>query len=662
MNIKKVYLMIMIALLFLNRVIVIASAENADEIEPQKTISIAVELNMPPLQYIENHQPTGFHIDLLNSIGELQNISIEYVPMSLEKSIKALEDGEVDGILGVNYLAGLSENFMFTEALLNSSVGLVAKNSPEELTDMLIALKRNTVEYQYLQNVRRIQYHTTSNTIDAFNLMLGGRADAFIGDKVIAEYLLEKYALDSKYKVVSSYILPIEYSIAIDKESHSLLEELNSGLRQLKERGFYGEIYERWFVDEEFIMQKRLQQLMNIFIVFIILTMVVFIFSLRWNTGLRKEVSKKTTELQKINADLAYQVKETRNKSELIHQILQSSPRGMVTFDIEGNVTSYNPTAIEIIGIDENPMGKSYREVPLLQKLLEDKLQKVIEKHQQFLSEEVQWLREDGMNYHIRYIIYPLKNYEKLITGIMLSFEDNTIEKKIKAQLIEKEKAQALNTIVAGIAHEIRNPLTSIKTFVELIPEKLSNVNFQRDIVNYVPKEVERVDQLIENLIDYAKPKKPNKEMIDVQQLLETCCGLYKPIIKQKGLLLEIRAEKGLKIEADKGQIKQTIINFIINGIEAMEEVQSQKSPPLVLRVKGWKKENNVHIEIIDEGIGMTQEEIMQTFNPFYTTKPKGTGLGLALSKQFLEENGGKLKIESEKNIGTKMMIIFEGR
>ncbi|SES88062.1 amino acid-binding domain sensor histidine kinase [Natronincola peptidivorans] len=632
-----------------------------------KSIKIAVDLDMPPLQYQENNSYKGFNIDILEGIAEFQSIEIIYVPMALEISIKALEKGEVDAILGVNYLANLSENLMFTENILTSSVGLITtSNKVEEreenleLTDMIIALKRQTVEYQYLQNVRRVQYNTTSNQVDAFYLLLEGRADSLMGDKIITQYLLKKHQLEGNYEFINSYIIPIEYSIAVYKDNHNLLYILNSGLRQVKERGIYGEIYDTWFGEEDLLAQKKLQQVMKAFVFFIIITIVVFVISIRWNNELKKEVNKKTKQLREINKDLENQIKETRNKNELINQILESSPRGMVTFSREGRIASCNPRAAEIMGIHQNPVGMNYKEIPLFFKLLKDKIEKVTIDGMQFLSEETEWTRQDGGNHSIRYMIYPLKNYEKVITGMMISFEDNTEEKEIRAALFAREKSRALHDIVAGIAHEIRNPLTSIKTFVELIPEKLNNPNFQRDIISYVPKEVERVNQLIENLIDYAKPKKPNKEQVNVNDLIESCCGLYKPVLEKKGFLLDVQIQKDLKIQADKSQIKQVIINFIINGIEAMEEIENERKSPLVLSISGWKDAKHIYLQVKDEGAGMTEEEINNALNPFYTTKMKGTGLGLTLSKQSIEENGGQLMIESKKNIGTSMIITFQ--
>lgn len=634
-----------------------------------QTIRVAVDDKMPPLQYREDGKYKGFHIDVLEGIADFYHLNLQYLPMGLEKSIKALKDGEIDAILGVSYLANMSEDLMFTENILTSSVGLItdgedlqARENSLELTNRIIALKRKTVEYDYLRNVRRVQYNTTSNQEDAFLLMLQERADSLMGDKIITEYLLQKYGVQENYHFISSYIIPVEYTIAVYKENHNLLYLLNNGIRQLKERGIYGKIYDTWFSKEELLVQKRLERLIRLFVICVLIFIGIFLLSIRWNKQLKSEVNRKTRELQEINKELEYQITETMNKNELINQILESSPRGMITVSKEGSIDSCNPRAMEMINLGKDPTGYHYKEIPILQEMLWDKIQEVTEKGKQFLSQEIEWKVEGGREHNIRYMVYPLKNYEQDITGIMISFEDNTAEKRLRAQLFVREKNKALSEIVAGIAHEIRNPLTSIKTFVELIPDKLHNKKFQRDITSYVPKEVDRVSQLIDNLIDYAKPRKPNKEVIEAKELIISCYRLYKPFIEKKGFNMELKVESGLKIEVDKSQIEQVIMNFILNGIEAMEEKSSQTKDNYTLLLLAWREGKNVYIAVNDEGIGMTEEEINLALNPFYTTKSKGTGLGLTLSKEFIEENGGQFMIESQKGKGTRMVMVFEGR
>ncbi|MCC5912321.1 MAG: transporter substrate-binding domain-containing protein [Clostridiaceae bacterium] len=635
--------------------------------DPIEHIKVAVDPNMPPLQYVEGEDYLGFHIDILESVGDIYNIDISYVPMPVEKVVEAIEQKEVDAAIGINFLSELSENLIFTDSISTSSVGLIVENkhinSQEdvlELTDMVITLKRDSVEYQYLQNVRRVKYNTTSNIADAFQLLEQERGNALMGDRLVAQQLMEQYNLDNKYTFINSYIIPIEYAIVVGKDNYNLLTKFNDGIQQIKESGVYGEIYAHWFLDKELVAEKRLRQLLKVFIVFIMMAAILSIVGIRWNKQLKRQVDKKTQELQTMNENLAYQITETKNKNEMINQLLESSPRGLIIIEKNGIIASCNPTVVELIGLENNSTGRYYNEVPFIRQLLQEKIGDVIEKEVQFSGEEVNWQREDGKKYDIRYMVYPLRSYDRKVKGIIVSFEDITQEKKLREEWFEREKSRALNEIVAGISHEIRNPLTSIKTFVELLPKKFDNPQFRRDITTYVPKEVERVNQLIESLINYAKPRKPNKEIVDIKDLVEYNIRLFTPIIEQKGLKVTIDMEKNLKVNVDKAQMKQVMMNFFLNGIEAMEEIQQDRQ--LTLSIRGWRHQEHIYISIKDEGVGMTQKEIIHALNPFYTTKATGTGLGIPLSKQYIEDNDGQLTIESEKNVGTKLILRFEGR
>lgn len=232
----------------------------------------------------------------------------------------------------------------------------------------------------------------------------------------------------------------------------------------------------------------------------------------------------------------------------------------------------------------------------------------------------------------------------------------------VREQLYEQEKSRALTQLVAGLAHEIRNPLTSIKTFVQLIPHKWRNERFQQELVTHVPKEIERLNQLIENLMDYTKPRQMKRSRVDVAHLIESTLVLFKNAVEQKGFRIELQLEPSLMIYADGGQVKQVLINLLLNALEALEAKQQEEETAegdLGVKIQTFEEKDAVVIQMIDEGIGMTEEEMQKAVEPFYTTKPKGTGLGLSLSKQYVQENNGSLTIHSFKRQGTTVTLRF---
>lgn len=674
-HIKKFIIVVFICLLLLphnGSVELIEASSDGEILNITEPLRVGFDPELPPFQYKGNDIYTGFNIEILNTIATNEGIEIQYIPMNMEQSINALRQKDIDIILGISYSADLIADMEFTERFFTSSVGLlVAQDNKQienisDLSEKIVALQRGTVEYDFLRNIRRIKYNATSNQSNAFELLMLGRSDAFVGNRQTAEYLLQERGLSNKYTFAENYVLPLEYSMAVHKQDYALLNYLNHGLQSIKVDGTYSAVYDYWFSSAESNLKKRLQTLIQIFIVVLAIASTLILLGIRWNRQLQKEVDKKTKDLKMVNQSLANQVQKTKNSDQFKEQILDSSPGGVMTCDRQGQITSFNPEAVKIAGIKSKPIGLNFSEISIIAQLLKGKIDKVLQEGTLFLGTEQTLTRAGGEDFYIRYNVYPLYDFEKKIIGTILSFEDITEEKKLREQLFSQEKSQALSQLVAGVAHEIRNPLTSIKTFVELIPSKLNSLQFQKELSTHVPKEIERLNKLVEELIDYAKPTNAHKETIEVVELISTCSILFQQMIQNKGIKLETQLEKGMLIEADPNQLKQVIINIILNGIEAIEDkIKRLKnnrdvlSGELQLTIKAWQEGESVYIQIIDQGIGMTVEETRRAFDPFYTTKAKGTGLGLALSKQFIQENKGELKLESKLGQGTKITLCF---
>lgn len=635
-------------------------------------LRVAFDPHLPPFQYKKENKYTGFNIDILEEVARNEGLTLQYLPMSTEQAIRSLREGRIDIILGISFSASLYEDMEFTERYFSSSIGLlVAKDLHQienisDLSGKIVSLQRGTVEYEFLRNIRRIKYNHTSNQENAFELLTLGRSDAFIGNRLTAEYLLEKHGVKDGYIFADSYVLPLEYSMAVQKRNYALLFVLNRSLKHLKVEGTYSDIYDQWFPIDDSVLRQRLEKTIQVFVVILAVGLLFLFLEIRWNRQLQKEVDRKTRDLKEVNRSLEHQVQQTKNSDQFKEQILESSPRGIVTCNQQGVITSINPKALNIAGLEDKPIKVSFVDVPMIGQLFKGKMDTVLRDGTQYISEERTSIRADGEACYVRFNVYPLFDFEKKIIGTILSFEDVTEERKVREQLFEQEKSRALSQLVAGVAHEIRNPLTSIKTFVELIPRKLNNLKFQNEILAHVPKEIERLNHLIEGLIDYAKPTSVHMETIEINQLIQSCIILFHRSVQNMGFNIQAHVEEELFLEVDPNQLKQVIINLILNGLEAMEEKSLPVSaneglltPPLILTIKGWEEDQSIYIVVEDQGIGMTKEEIRRSVDPFYTSKAKGTGLGLALSKQFIQENDGSLHIESRKYEGTKITIRF---
>ncbi len=632
--------------------------------ESNEVLRVGIDPSVPPFQYLDNGEIVGLNVAIIDSIAKDYNKKVEYIPMSIDNGVKKLLTDEIDMILGLRYDVNLLSYVEYTESVVQSIVCMLVKNDEQELIQsnlgqsyFVASVENNSAELKFLENLRRVNFNVAYNQEDAFQLLMMNRADFLLGVKDTIEFLISKNNLDDEYSIVDSYTTPVEYMIAVKAGNKSLVNLLNTGLSRLKLSGEYEELYFEWVENSEASIARKLNRIINISIIGAITAVAIFILSFIWNRNLKHQVKLKTIELVQANEDLEAQIKETRNNIELKNLICESSPRGIVIFDNNGIISMFNKSALKIAALDKIPIGKCVYDIEPINLMLKDTVNIVFQKGTSYTCEEFRYIKNNN-EYIYRYVMYPLYDYDNKLRGIIITIEDITEERKLKEQMVERDKNRVLTQIVAGISHEIRNPLTTIKAFVELIPHKIDNDKFKVDLINVVPQELQRVDKLIGNLIDYSKPKSQNRTTFDLGEVISSSVSFIEHVIEENNISINIDIDQELWIYADKSQIKQVIINLLVNSKDAIVErgIYDYKG---LINIVGYTKEKEVIVNFIDNGIGMDMEEVHRAFDIFYSTKEKGTGLGLSLSSQILKYNNSKISIESKKNLFTKISIRF---
>jgi polar amino acid transport system substrate-binding protein len=637
-------------------------------------LRVAVDTGRPPYQFMSDGRLTGFNVEAIIRIGEALGLGIALQAMPASAGLQALAEGRIDLVLGQAYSPEAATQLDFSEPLASSSIAVLVAAGDERfrdgLTDLgsgVVALTKGSPAYDFLKNIRTIRFNETSVPADAFRLLALGRADAFLEDRLTTRYLLRASGAEARFRFAASYWLPVEYTMAVAKGNSYLVYLLNSGLRDIKERGIYGSLYDTWFNDAEYEAQRRLRLILNVFTAFLLVSLAAGGLGFWWNRQLATRVRLRTEELHTANEELARQMAETEDRSIFITQILESSPRGIIACDATGIIVSCNSRARELGRFNLDPLGKQYQSLPLLGLLLDGRLESVLSGGQRFLFQTLEWTRGDGQPIHLRYNLYPYLDHLRKPAGVICTFEDFTEEKLLRDRVFEREKSQALGRIVAGIAHEIRNPLTSIKAFVELLPRKLDNPRFREELLEIVPREVERVDGLIRNLIDFAKPRQSARNRENLAELTAASVALLQPLAESRGFTLRFEHRPGLFVFLDRNQYRQCILNLVLNAMDALDEKKASVGlepgdEVLVLELQqqsGQDQEPKVKVLVHDRGVGMDEEQIPRVLEPFYTTKKKGVGLGLPLTRQYMQENNGILGLESARGKGTIISIEF---
>lgn len=221
--------------------------------------------------------------------------------------------------------------------------------------------------------------------------------------------------------------------------------------------------------------------------------------------------------------------------------------------------------------------------------------------------------------------------------------------------MVEQNHAEKLNIVAAGIVHEIRNPLTTVKGFLQLLQPELMEIG-KETYAELAISELERANDILSEFLNTAKPRRTIICPISLNKLMKNTFLLFKSEATLKNVHLSIQlADEELFILGNDKEIKQVLLNLLSNALAAINTGDESKDRNI--QIKLLKNNNYASIHIRDTGIGMSKEMVEKLFTPYYSTKETGTGLGLAISKQIVEKHKGKVTVQSEEGAGTTIKI-----
>jgi len=231
--------------------------------------------------------------------------------------------------------------------------------------------------------------------------------------------------------------------------------------------------------------------------------------------------------------------------------------------------------------------------------------------------------------------------------------------KQSQDTLRRADRLSSLGLLTAGLAHEIRNPLVAIRTFTQLLPERYDDAEFREGFQGLALKEVDRICGLINDLLSFARPSKPNVSPENVNDTVDNIARILETQAKEKGVVIMRDFNADLpKVWIDREQMKQVFMNLILNAIQAMHEGGSIGISTRSVSRHGTEPSGEfVQVEVRDTGIGISEADLQHIFDPFFTSKDEGSGLGLAVSHQIVQEHGGFVTVESAVSKGTAFFV-----
>lgn len=351
-------------------------------------------------------------------------------------------------------------------------------------------------------------------------------------------------------------------------------------------------------------------------------------------------------QLNIMGEQLKERVRDVLTLKNLNDLILRNIHSGLVTIDNSGRLLQANPSAYQLLGIPQSN--------------LQD--QKLVDWMPGLDAQSVSENKGFDFNFKrlgekriLRVSISRLFDDQHNEQGKIVNFQDETLVRTMTKRLRQSEKMAAIGQLAAGIAHEIRNPLAGISGSIQLLQANDSDSAQTAKLMGIVMREIDRLNNLITEFLDFAKPEAPMEDQVEMGSLLEDILSFVKGDSRYSNVKTSFECTEILRILGNRDKLKQAFLNIMVNAFQAIE---NSENPQIVVAVK--RNSNKLLVSIKDNGIGMDENLKERIFEPFHTTKPKGTGLGLAITHSIFQSHGADIQVESELQKGTEFRIQFQ--
>ncbi len=379
---------------------------------------------------------------------------------------------------------------------------------------------------------------------------------------------------------------------------------------------------------------------------------------------LRDMESRKTGALVEVSTQLenAYRKLEERaiqliNIQEYTQSILRSITSGVITVGSDASVTTANPAAERMLGMSEYDMVP--RAVASLFRDdggLSGEVTRVLSGSSTRALRETTVETHSGRTIHVQATASRMKAVGGRTLGCVVTLEDVSEVRSLTDQLIRADRLAAMGELTAGVAHEVRNPLGVIRASVQLLEESRVDPERIRQATDVIKQEIDRLDKVIKALLDFGRPSSPTLAPVDVEEVVRDVVLFTERFAKRAN----VRIESGLKgdlprVRADADQLKQVLLNLVSNAVQAMEDRADDR--PGAITIASNLVGGYVTLSVADDGPGIPLEALSKVFDPFYSTRADGTGLGLTIVHRIVDDHHGHIEVESGEDSGTRFTI-----
>ena len=370
--------------------------------------------------------------------------------------------------------------------------------------------------------------------------------------------------------------------------------------------------------------------------------------------------------LEDAHHELRRRFDELEDVKRYTENILASLTNGIVTVDLDGRVVTLNTAAEMLTGFFVGEVtGRYCTELFAQTPEIGEMLMETLASRVPVAGSSLVLKRRSGAALPVEVSTAPLKGAEGKDLGVVAVLRDLTLVRELEGQLRRSDRLAALGSLAAGLAHEIKNPLTSVLTFSRHVERRFDDPHFRERFQRVVPRELERINGILERLLELARPAPATFTRIPLAPLVDRAVDLFTDKIETQQVQVTRDYARDLPpVAVDEESVYRAVINVVGNALEAMPA-----GGRLGLRVawvapaEGFRSprpaSRQIVLEVSDTGAGILAEDADRLFNPFFTTKERGTGLGLAVTHKIIEDHGGLIDFHSVPGVGTTFRIVL---
>ncbi|MBQ8563621.1 MAG: transporter substrate-binding domain-containing protein [Firmicutes bacterium] len=599
-----------------------------------RDIQYGIDINDAPFAFVssDTDQNTGILVDYFNQLSVTLENNFHPVTYDNYHLAVKLKDGAIDAAV-LNKTAVNEHVFLFTQALYTErSKILVSGDSSfetiDDVRDISIAVISGSTAHhagnQFFGDVDSVDLVLTDDLDESFYLLGMGEVDAILGDEAKISYYLNSALKVNRFKFLEGSISEEEVCVAVNKNQEVLYNILNKGILELKKTNQYNHIHSKWF--GSFIPEVKDVSDYGSTANGLIAMLCVLLVMLLWNQTVSNRVDIKTRELHESREEL-------RN-------IMDNLTDGIVVTDADDTVQVCNQSILTLLSLpEEQVVGKKLDEVKGLQPYLNH-------------ANDLAALRMDN-----RYFLVFKRKLDDSSGKNLLFIEDYTERHKYESLTRQEAKMIAVGELSAGLAHEIRNPLGLIKSYIYVIRKKLTD-GMGAHAVQVIDDSVDRINNLIENLLGFSRLSVEKTSLINVEELIWSMVMLEQKRLEKNGIDIQVdfNLEGGSELKVNEDVLKLTIVNLFNNSIDALLETERKgKKIAITVSDAGGK----LQMDFEDNGDGISKENMEAIFNPFFTTKEAGTGLGLYILNSEIRGVDGSITADSVEGEGTCFHIVL---